>query len=98
MIVPEPDTEPAGWRVLGFGRKPEVAAAIQEGAGQARWPRRPPRAAPAGLVAAAAGRCGSGPVFRRRAGRHRVGNPVTDTRASRRDSLALPSGDPERLG
>lgn len=31
MTVPKPDGEPAGWRVLGFGRNPEVAAVIQEG-------------------------------------------------------------------
>ncbi len=31
MTVPKPTAEPQGWRVLGFGRKPEVAAVLQEG-------------------------------------------------------------------
>jgi hypothetical protein len=31
MTVPAPGGEPAGWRVLGFGRDPRVSAAIQEG-------------------------------------------------------------------
>ncbi|HLI40938.1 MAG TPA: hypothetical protein VKV35_04770 [Streptosporangiaceae bacterium] len=30
MTVPRSTGAPGGWRVLGFGRKPEVAAAIQE--------------------------------------------------------------------
>lgn len=30
MDTVKPTGEPAGWRILGFGRKPEVAAAIQE--------------------------------------------------------------------
>jgi hypothetical protein len=29
MGVTKPTGEPGGWRILGFGRKPEVAAAIQ---------------------------------------------------------------------
>ena len=29
MDVTKPTGEPGGWRILGFGRRPEVAAAIQ---------------------------------------------------------------------
>jgi len=31
MTSPDATGEPQGWRVLGFGRDPEVSAAIQEG-------------------------------------------------------------------
>lgn len=31
MTVSKPTARPGGWRVLGFGRDPEVAAHIQEG-------------------------------------------------------------------
>lgn len=31
MTVPKPTAEPRGWRVLGFGRDPQVSAAIEEG-------------------------------------------------------------------
>jgi hypothetical protein len=30
MTVPEPTAGPQGWRVLAFGRDPEISAAIQE--------------------------------------------------------------------